>query len=161
MITFYWKHKQHSVPKAKYLTEKSLLCFLCSTLNNLISVRRTLQHHRVVRLGYCTLGGERRRNGNEGFISWIWCECEIKLNWYLTTFECVAFGHFKGNVLHMKCIWNEGNFLRQLSGVVHCSSPERIVYPFPLEESRNKLATAFILLHLSTALDSSDLVCNQ
>lgn len=132
-------------PKAKYLTEKllywKLLYFLCSTLNNFISV----QHRPVVCSGTAHWEEE---HAVKGFISCIWCECEIKWSWYLTTFKCVAFRHFKGNFLHLKMHpeWaktSPANF----SGVVHCCcSPERIFYPFPLEESLNKLATAFILL---------------
>lgn len=61
--------------------------------------------------------------------------------------------------MHLKL----GKSFSQLSGIVHCYSPGRIFYQFPLEETQNKLEISFILIHLSAALVSSSLVlvCNQ
>lgn len=103
---------QLSVPKAKYLTEIITLFSLFQT-QQLHFLWHTSQHHPVVCLGTAPWKG-RGEGGwkcSEGFILWIWCEWEIKWNWYLATFKCVAFGQFQANFVRMKCIRNEAKFL--------------------------------------------------
>lgn len=134
--------------------------FLCSRLNNFISARHASRHHHPV-VCLVTACWEEGGGGacSEGFISWIWCECKINWNWYRTTFKICCFWLFKGKFLHMKCIWNEDNFLpnfRELFTVI-----VQREYFTNFHQKRAWINQQHSLSFFVYPLDSSSLVCNQ